>query len=61
MRAIVYVTLFVVIQFAICVQFYRIMRAARTVHGRVWYQFMVLSLLAVAEGVALLGMYRLTR
>ena len=56
-----YFALFVVIQIAICVEFYRVMRAVMRVDGRVWYRFAVLSLLAVAEGVTLFGMYRLAR
>lgn len=56
-----YVVVFVVVQVAICVQLYRTTQAAMRVHGRVWYHFAVLALLAVAEGVTLLGMHRLTR
>jgi len=58
---ILYSTLFVVIQIGICVQFYRVTQAAMRVRGRVWYHFAVLALLAVAESIALLGMYRWTR
>ena len=58
---ILYSTLFILIQIAICVQLYRVMRAGLRTDERVWYHFAVLALLAVAEGVALFGMYRWTR
>jgi hypothetical protein len=58
---ILYFALFVLIQIGICVQFYRMTQAAMRVRGRVWYHFAVLALLAVAESIAVLGMYRWTR
>jgi hypothetical protein len=60
MRGVLYSVAFALVQIAICVQLYRVMRGGLRTDDRVWYHFAVLALLAVAEGVVLLGMYRLT-
>jgi hypothetical protein len=59
-RVVLYAVAFVIIQIAICAQLYRVIRAGLRTDDRAWYQFAVLALLAAAEGVVLLGVYRLT-
>ena len=60
MRVVLYYVAFVLIQIAICAQLYRVMRAGLRTDDREWYQFALLALLAAAESVVLLGVYRLT-